>query len=256
VSAQSIYLDIPTIAGEGATPGYPNDFHALSLSFAPPSLSIVNYVDTSTPSLQLAVADATNLGTVNALLYNSSTPTGPPDAIVPFGNCIATSLVIGAGGPPVPETLTINAIDPQVVYLELPGITGPANTPGNPGVIPIDSFSISGDTLTIDKLVDSSSAAIGLAVASGTQFDASLLFYDSLSPSGPPDTMVTFDHSLASSHTVMSGGDEPTEQDTFNFVSVSQPVPEPAGWMVLLGAVSAVMWNRRRAVNRRFHWEA
>jgi hypothetical protein len=98
--------------------------------------------------------------------------------------------------------------------------------------------------------VDSSSPAIKIAVASGTQFDATLLFYDSLSPSGPPDTEITFDHSLATSSTVMSVGDKPTEQDTFNFVSVSQPVPEPAGWMLLLGAVSVVMWNRRRAVNR------
>ncbi len=231
-----IFLNIPVIPGENPTPGFPGAIATDFLNIALPSVSVAKFVDKASPKLVQAVINGTNLGTVQALLYNSSSPSGPPDAILPLTNTIASS-VASLGGMPPRESLTMNVTAPQSIYLELPGINGPASTPGHPGVMPIHSLAISGNSLTVVKNVDSASPGILAEILAGMPaFDASLLFYNSSVPGGAPDTVVMFSQALGTSSVLLPGGDVPKERNSFNFVSVSQPVPEP-GTLSLIGSL-------------------
>ena len=243
-SAATLYLNIPSIPGTADLPGYPTAISIESLSGGAPYFAMTKLVDaTTSPALASAVGAGTHLGTTPVLLYNSSTPTGAPDAILPLQNTVASSLATSVGFPST-ETLTLFATNPQQIYLELPGITGPASTPGYPGVMAVQSFSIAGNTLTITKAVDSASAAIHTAVIQGKPlFDASLLFYDTTTPTGPPDTIVSFTDSLATSYQ-LSPSDVETEQDIFNFINVTQPVPEPT--MIAMSCAALLTTTRRR----------
>src|SRR5437868_2911543 len=92
----SIYLNIPSIAGEDPTPGYPGAMAVNPLEITIHNFSITKTIDKATPKIQSAVVSGTPLGTVSALFYNAS-PSGPPDAILPFDNVLASSQALGPG---------------------------------------------------------------------------------------------------------------------------------------------------------------
>ena len=228
VEGASIYLNIPSIAGENPTPGYPGAILVNPLDVTPNNFSIQKMIDKATPQILLAVAGGTPLHTVSALFYNSA-PSGPPDAILPFVNVFASSQVIGPG---LTETDGFAATTPDSMYLEVSGITGAFSTPGYSGLMKIDSLDMSGNTFTVGRTTDSATPQIMSAVILATHHTASLLFYNS-PPSGPPDAELDFHDVIASSFTPNgSSGDTLKELDGFNFSSISQPTPEP-GTVVL-----------------------
>ena len=243
VEGASIYLNIPSIAGEDPTPGYPGAIAVNPLDVTPHDFSIKKSVDKSTPKIQAAVVGGTPLGTVSALFYNSP-PAGPPDAILPFANVLASSQVIGPG---LTETDGFAATTPDSIYLAVSGITGESSTPGHPGVMRIDSLDLSGNTFTVGRPSDSATPQVASAVVLGTHHTASLLFYNS-APSGPPDSELDFQDVIASSYTPVSSGDLPRELDSFNFSSLSQPTPEPGSIVLALIGTALLMLRcaRRR----------
>jgi type VI protein secretion system component Hcp len=234
VAGATIYLNIPSIAGENPTPGYPGAILANPLDVTPDNFSIQKMIDKATPQIQLAVAGGTPLHTVSALFYNSA-PSGPPDAILPFDNVFASSQSLGG----LIETDGFAATTPDSMYLEVSGITGEFSTPGYSGLMKIDSLEMSGNTFTVGRKTDSATPQIQSAVILGTHHTASLLFYNT-APSGPPDVELDFQDVIASSFTPNgSSGDMLQELDGFNFVSISHPTPEPG--TVVLALIGAAL---------------
>ena len=248
--AASIYFSIPGITGENPTPGYPGAMLVSSLDIVPDGFSFTKPVDKATPQINTAVVKGTPLGTVDALFYNG-TPSAAPDAILPFAKVLASSQVISVS---LTETDTFVATTPDSMYLEVSGITGEASTPGFTGLMKLDSLDLSGDTLTVSRPSDKATPEIQLAVVLGTTHTAKLLFYNS-TPTGPPDAEIDFQDVLASSYSPLSGGDVPSEQDSFVFGSLSQPspatgaTPEPAtAVLALIGAALGGAVVRRKRV--------
>jgi type VI protein secretion system component Hcp len=228
VEGSAIYLNIPSITGEDPTPGYPGAIAVNSLNVSPDNFSIQKMIDSATPKIQLAVIGGTPLHTVSALFYNAA-PSGPPDAILPFNSVFASSQSLGI----LTETDAFVGTTPDSMYLAVSGITGESSTPGYSGLMQIDSLAISGNTFTVDRLTDSATPQLTTALLLGTHHTASLLFYNS-APSGPPDAELDFQDVLVSSLTHVSGGDRPHELDGFNFISISQPTPEPSTLALLV----------------------
>jgi type VI protein secretion system component Hcp len=230
--AASIYLSIPSLAGENPTPGYPGAIAVSSLDVTPHSFTIQKTIDSATPKIQTAVVGGTALHTVSALFYSTS-PSGPPDALLPFASVFASSQVLSLSS----ETDSFSATTPDSMYLRVSGITGEFTTPGYTGLMKIDSLHMSGNTFTVGRQTDSASSQIQSAVVLGNTHTGSLFFYNSV-PSGPPDAELDFQNVIASSITFDNSGDIPRELDAFNFASITQPTPEPATVVLALLAAA------------------
>ena len=238
--AASLFLQIPGISGEQSPPGFPGAMAVQTLQITPDNLVIVKNLDSTSSAITAAVVAGTLFPAAHALVYNSP-PAAPPDASLTFLNVTATGQQLLGGGI---EQDSFVATNPASIFLELPGITGGSSTPGHPGVIQISSFTLSANQFSIIKPIDSATAPIMLAVATGTPFaTSSVLFYNSASPSGPPDSVFTFGTVLATGSQIVAGGEVPSEQDTFTFVSV----PEPAITSLLACALFFCFGWRTRA---------
>jgi type VI protein secretion system component Hcp len=240
--ATSLYLNIPSITGEDPTPGYPGAMAAISLNVAPGAFSIVKRVDSASPAVESAVISGTPLSTCSVLLYNNA-PSGAPDATLAFQNVLGSSFQVLGTTPPT-EADGFASSTPVLMYLQLPGITGESSTPGHPGVMQIDSFTLDANVFSVVKRVDQASPALQLAVVIGTPFtSASLLLYSSNVPGSQPDETLTFHNVLASSYSVSgSGGDIPSEEVAFQYLTVT---PEPS--TLLLFGLGCVCVSVRRA---------
>jgi hypothetical protein len=245
VEGASIYLNIPGIAGENPTPGYPEAVAVNSLFVTPDSFSIQKNLDSATNQIQAAVVGGTPLHSVSALFYNAP-PSGSPDAGLPFDNDLASSQTISLS---LIETDDFAATTPDSMYLEVSGITGASSTPGYTGLMAINSLEISGNTFIVGRETDSTTPQLKSAVVLATTHTASLLFYNSV-PSRPPDAELDFQDVIASSVTTNgSSGDILQELDGFNFGNISQPTPEPGTLVLALIGVSAFGINSVRR-----HW--
>jgi type VI protein secretion system component Hcp len=254
--AAAIYLSIPGIAGENPTPGYPGAMAVSQVTVAPDSFSVVKAIDKASPQIANAVLKGTPLGTASVLFYNAA-PSGPPDAILPFADVLASSHTISLS---LTETDVFAATTPASIYLEVSGITGEASTPGFTGLMKLDSLDLSGNTFTVDRVTDKATPQIQSAVLLGTAHTAKLLFYNG-TPSGPPNVELDFSNVIATSFAPDSSGDVPTEVDAFAFSTLSEPTggtsgtPEP-GSMVLaaMGAALLARRSRRGRVLGAGHW--
>lgn len=253
--AASIYLSLPGISGDDATPGFPDAIAVSSLTISPNQLTVVKRVDKASPQIVTDVALGTLLSDSNVLLYNAP-PTSAPDATIAFPKMIADSYLVLGGSPPT-EQVGFSSTTPESMYLDIPGITGASSTPGYPGVIAIQSLSLEGDEFSVTKQLDKTSPQFSTDLALGTLIpDATVLLYDS-SPSGPPDATLLFQKVLVSADTITGAGDSPAEQVTFQYVSVTQPVPEPTvATMVVAGLGVLVLGNRRRGRRSRLSAQA
>src|SRR5262245_57734363 len=240
--AASIYLNIPSIAGENPTPGYPGAIAISSLDVTPHNFTIQKTIDSATPKIQTAVVGGTALHTISALFYSTS-PSGPPDAVLPFDSVFASSQLLNFPT----ETDSFAATTPDSIYLRVSGITGEFTTPGYTGLMKIDSLHMSCSTLSVGRPTDSASPQIQSAVVLGSIHTASLLFYNS-TPSGPPDAELDFQNVIASSFTLDNSGNIPRELDSFNFASISQPTPEPA--TVVLALLAAAPFGLNLALRK------
>lgn len=180
----ALYVEIPGIHGEQFTPGHPDAMFVQSLTIAPGQLTFIKNVDSASPTIFAAVAQGTMFSSGTALLF-SSTPSALVDATLTFANLLPTSYQAQGGGL---EQDSFTATNPRSIFLELPGIVGESSTPSHPGVVRVNSFTITAIEFSVNKAIDSVSPAIFSAVASGTTFtQARLLFYNAEVPTGPPD---------------------------------------------------------------------
>lgn len=82
----SMFLYVPGIDGESATPGYSDVMQILSLTLTPNEFFVVKEVDSASPQITTAVLNGTLFSGASVLFYFSANPVGAPDAILSFGN--------------------------------------------------------------------------------------------------------------------------------------------------------------------------
>src|SRR5215471_1582543 len=133
-TADSIFLDIRGITGETPTPGHPDALAAQSVTVVRDGFSAVRRVDSASPQIVNAVVTANVFPGATILFYNG-TPAASPVATLPFQNVIATSYQLLSGGINPLEQNSFTSETHYSKFLELPGITGDASTPGHPGII-------------------------------------------------------------------------------------------------------------------------
>jgi hypothetical protein len=95
-----LFLEVPGIVGESSVPGHPDVMQIQSVAIANNEFSVVKAVDRASPDILRAVLLQSQFSTASLLFYHS-TPTGPPDATLDFGQVVASSyqtLVPGGGG--------------------------------------------------------------------------------------------------------------------------------------------------------------
>jgi type VI protein secretion system component Hcp len=243
--AASLFLQVPGITGEQSPPGFPGAMAVQSLQITPDHFAIVKDLDSASSAITAAVVAGTLFPAAHALVYTSP-PVAPPDASLTFQNVIATGQQLLGGGT---EQDSFVATNPVSMFLELPGITGGSSTPGHPGIIQISSFTLSANQFSIIKSIDSATAGIMTAVVTGTPFaTSSVLFYNSASPSGPPDSVFTFGTVVATASQIGAGGEVPSEQDTFAFASVPEPaITTLLAWSALFFLVG---WRTRARLSQ------
>jgi type VI protein secretion system component Hcp len=240
----TVDLQVPGITGEDNPPGFPGSMRLQTFSFATHSFAAAKLVDSASPQLINAVAVGPNLGTSRALIYNGTTATGTPAAELRFANTFATAYQ-SLGGMPAAEKDSFASTGYTLMYLEVPGINGPASTPGHTGLLPVDIFSLDSGDFTAARRTDSASPGLTQAVVQGTHFSTvAMLLYDT-SPAGPaPDSTLLLHDVLATSYQTLTGPETaPNEQTTFEFATAT---PEPDEWeLPLLTAVGALVTRRR-----------
>jgi len=256
--AGSIYLNIPSIPGVDPAPGYPDAISVQSFtlsSIKPAGFSIIRDVDKTSPELLNAVAKGTPIPTVSALIYNTPHFEHPvPVLSLSFTNVLASSYTLLGGGqlPREKVDFTFPLSDKKKFYADVPGITGTSFLPGFPNVMEIQSFSLTNNTFTVIKGLDSASAQIAKDAAAGTVFStASFLIYNS-SPTGPPDATLVFQNLVISGNDILDTGGVPQEQVTFSFEDFAPAAtPEPSSLALLsIGAVAMVAGALRRGRRR------
>ena len=238
-TADSIFLDIRGITGETPTPGHPDALAAQSVTVVPDGFSAVRRVDSASPQIANAVVTANVFPGATILFYNG-TPAGLPVATLPFQNVIATSFQLLSGGINPLEQDSFTSGTHYSKFLELPGITGDASTPGHPGIMAIQSFALEDQHFSVVRQPDSATPDIALAVTIGRSLpNASIFFYDP----GPTGTLVTtliFEDVVATSFHI-DGTISPLETDGFAFANLTAPtvqgVSEPASALLLIAGV-------------------
>jgi len=253
-AASSVFINIPGITGETPVPGYPNALAAQSISISSSGFSVVRQVDVASPK----IVDAVTLGTLfpsTSSLFYDTTPSGAPDATLPFQSIVASSYQLLAGMNSL-ERDVFNSTTQYSMFLELPGITGEAASPGPAGSMALQSFTLDGQRFSVVRPVDSATPALEEAVAKGTAFSTASVFFFDLSNSSSPTATLIFQDVLASS-IMIDTTNLPEETDGFAFESLAaeqgpaQSVPEPSSALLLsAGAVSLTCLVRRRSLQQ------
>jgi hypothetical protein len=248
-TASSIFVDIPGITGETPVAGYPNALATQSITVFSNGFSVVRRVDVATPQIVDAVARGRIFPSANALFFNG-TPSGSPDAVLPFQDDPAVGFQLLGSLDPL-ERDTFASATHYSMFLELPGISGEGTSPGPTGSIAIDSFTLANQTFSVVRRPDRATDDLDHAVATGRHFSsASVFFYDLANPGSPVLTFI-FGDVLPTSFQ-LSGQLSPVETDGFVFESVTeaspgQDVPEPSSLMLLVaGSALAFCFAGRR----------
>jgi type VI protein secretion system component Hcp len=240
-------LKFGNIKGDATRPGLTNAIDVHSFTLANGALVDTHVIDSSAP--QLAAAETSSIlipnGTIG--LYDDPNTATHPDAQLPLHDILVSSIQPTTIGPQSAETVTYQFLSPTLaLYLELPGISGESSAPGAPNVIAIDSLTITGNSFSVHKAIDSTSPALQSALLGAHDFvTASLLFYSSISTETKPDFSIVFAHALISNIASNGVSEQPTE--TVSFDATGSAVPEPSGlaWGPAL-ALSALAQGRRR----------
>jgi len=122
-------------------------------------------------------------------------------------------------------------------------------------VIAIDSLTITGNTFSVHKAVDSTSPALSSALVSAHDFSsASLLLYSSIATETQPDFALVFDHALISSIASDSSGERLSETVSFEAARSSVLAPEPELWSALGAAAALLAAGRLRRASAQRRW--
>jgi hypothetical protein len=89
----SMFLELPGITGEGATPGHPGVLALQSFTFDGQHFSVVRQLDSATPQVALAVAKGTSFSSASVFFYDS-TPLDVPVTTLVFQDVVASSFHI------------------------------------------------------------------------------------------------------------------------------------------------------------------
>ena len=112
----ALFMEIPGITGESATPGHPNVIQLDSFTLTPTTFSITKPIDLTSPHLQSAVILATQFPTATLLLYTTSGSEPQPDAELLFSSNIAASYQVLGGPGTIPDdqtTFAFNTFSPE-----------------------------------------------------------------------------------------------------------------------------------------------
>jgi hypothetical protein len=255
-AANSIFVDVSGITGETPVPGFPGALAAQSITIGSNGFSVVRRVDVATPKIVDAVAKGTTFPDATALFYNVA-PTASPDGTLSFQDVLASGYeFLGGLFDPLERDSFVSATR-YSMFLELPGITGEGMSPGPPGSMEIDSFSLDGPMFSVVRRPDTATSKIAEDVAKGTVFSsATLLFFDSANAASPALTLI-FQDVVASSFQ-LGGLLSPVETDGFAFGSLTEPrsverVPEPSSALLLITGFSLAggLAGRRQLIGKR-----
>jgi type VI protein secretion system component Hcp len=194
----------------------------------------------------------TPYATASLLFYDSVATDTQPDAGLVLHTALVSSIQSTLLGGNPGEVVSFAFASPSVsLYLELSGVTGESSAPGHPGVIALDSISLTSDGFAVHKAVDSTSTGLLTAEALGTPYaTASLLVYSNLLAETRPDFALVYQHALVSSIVTQASQERPTEDVTFSVAGVTvTPEPATAG-LLAMALVAAAALRRRRGPGR------
>lgn len=245
-AALSVFLDLPGVNGETNAPGRPDVIALDSLTLAAGSFDAAKPVDSTSPALFAADATATPYASASLLFYDSVATDTQPDAQLVLHTALVSSIqsVLLGGNPG--ELVSFVFASPSVsLFLELPGVTGESSAPGHPGVIALDSFTLTPGGFTVHKAVNSTSPGLLNAEVLGHPYAAaSLLVYSDVLAQSEPDFALVYQQALVSSIATQSLGNRPTEDVSFVTQGVTV-TPEPATASLLVAAFAAAAVLRR-----------
>jgi type VI protein secretion system component Hcp len=216
-----------------------------SLTLSGGSFDAAKLVDATSPALQQAEVTATPFSTTSLLFYDSLTTDTQPDAQLVLHTTLVTSIQPQVVGGNPGELVSFSFASPSVsLFLELPGVSGESSAPGHPGVIALDSFTLSGSGFAVHKVVDSTSTALQTAeLLAHAYATATLLVYSNVLTQSQPDFELVYQQALVSSIATQSLGQRPTEDVTFATTGVTV-TPEPAQAELALVALGALLATR------------
>ncbi len=241
------YLKLEGVDGEKSPPGLPDATQIHSFSLGINTFAETQLYDTTSPTL------------IGWSVFNHATVAfyqDPNNATAPYEEILLNDLLISSiqtttiGAFPG-EKVTFQFVSPaDYLFLALPGVGGSSSPPGRPGVLPIDSLTITDNTFSVHRAVDATSPALAAAFATGAAFStSSLLVYTDIASETQADLSIVFDHALISSIVTDASGASPEE--TISFVATDSTVPEPGTTALLaLGVLAGVLARRSSGVAR------
>src|SRR5690349_9349413 len=111
--AVTIDVQVPGITGEDNPPGFAGSMRTSKLDVAPHDFAITKAVDSASPLILTAIVGGSDHGTSRALIYNGTTATGAPAAVIPFAHTVANSYQ-SLGGTPATEQDTFSSTVPAL----------------------------------------------------------------------------------------------------------------------------------------------
>ncbi|HTO07105.1 MAG TPA: type VI secretion system tube protein Hcp [Myxococcota bacterium] len=240
------YLKLDGVTGESQPPGLPDATLVRSLSLGSHTFSETQIIDSTSSSLQQALLQGTSTDGEIAFFKQPITTSEPYEKIL-LHDIIVSSIQTGTFNSQPSENVSFQFASPATyLYLALPGTGGSGSPPGRPGVIPIDSLTITDNVFSVHRAVDATSPALAAAFANGSAFaNASLLVYTDITAQTQPDFSIVFDQALISSIVGDDSGPVPGETISFSATDANV-VPEP-GSAALLAAGVLVAAVRRRS---------
>jgi len=243
-AAVDYLLEIDGIKGETSKSGFVDSIQMRSFTVSNGSLSETQGSDSTAPALNNDLVSATLIPHAAIGLYDDPNTATHPDAQLSFHNVLISSIQLVTMGSLLSETVGLQFASPaHSLYLVLPGIPGESSPPGAPNAIAIDSLTVSGNSFSVHKAVDSTSPALQSALLGAHDFvTASLLLYSSISTETKPDFSIVFSHALISSIAGNGASGQPTQ--TVSFDATGSAVPEP-GPLALIALVVACLLRSR-----------
>lgn len=246
-AAVDYLLQLQGIPGESQPPGFPDATQIHSLTVTNGAFAATQLVDSTSPKLAAAETSATLIHNAAIALYDDPNTATRPDAQLAFHDLLISGIQSVMVGPQLGEAVTYQFASPSLsLFLALPGISGESSPPGQPNVIQIDSLTISGNSFSVHKAIDSTSPALTSALVSAHDFTtASLLFYSSIATQTKPDFSIVFQHALISSIANDSGSDRLAQTVAFEAAGSAVPEPESLIALAALGALALTRIRRR-----------
>lgn len=248
----SSYLKLDGVDGESNPPGLDKATHVQSLTLGKNSFSETQLLDSSSPSLQAALLGGNSISNATVAFYKNdpNTASEPYEKIL-LHDVIVSSIMTTTFNTQPSEHVSFQFTSPATYYyLALPGTNGSGFPPGRPGVIPIDSLTITDNVFSVHRAVDATSPALAADFANGVLFSsASLLVYTDIATETQPDFAIVFDQALISS--IVGDGSGDTLGETISFAATDATVvPEPAVALLLALGAGAGLTARRLSLTR------